>query len=93
MKSNHGYSSSKNVMQATAFGMMAGFVGGILLNKNNRQRFFSSIDKMLQKSDEQVQDMADQAKKIKEKGRRKLLAGLEKAQTTLEKQEDDSMPQ
>jgi hypothetical protein len=93
MKSDQSYNSSKNIMQATAFGMMAGLVGGMLLNKNNRDRFFSAMDKMFQMSDERVHEMTEKAKNIKEKGRRKLIAGLEKAQTKLEHEENDEMSQ
>ena len=93
MRSDQQSVPSANMMRATAFGMITGAVGVMLLNKNNRDRIFSALDTWLKKGDRQVQEMSQQAKSIKEKGRRKLIAGLDKAQTTLENQEDDTMPQ
>ncbi len=71
-------------MGAALVGAMAGATVALLSNKDNRKKLKEGFDELVSVGEDKIDEAKDKVDELKKNGKRKLVAGLEKAKEELD---------
>ncbi len=94
MKNNGTDNGGMNALMAGAMGVLAGALAVILYDKNNRTKIKESVNNLLEKGDQKLDEVQQTVEELKTTGKRKLAKQLDKTKHKIDeslKETEDEM--